>query len=97
MTAVAATRDDHRASPLGVGVVVWLASELMFFAGLFAAYFTLRSGADRWPPADVQLATGPTAIATAVLISSSFTMHGAVKAAERNDRRRAIAWLAVTA
>ena len=28
---------------LGVGVVVWLASELMFFAGLFAAYFTLRS------------------------------------------------------
>jgi cytochrome c oxidase subunit III len=97
MTAVAGTRDDRRASPLGVGVVVWLASELMFFAGLFAAYFTLRSVADLWPPSDVHLATGRTAIATAVLISSSFTMHGAVKAAERDDRRRAVTWLAVTA
>ena len=29
-------------SPLAVGVVVWLASELMFFGGLFAAYYTLR-------------------------------------------------------
>jgi len=41
MTAIAGTRDDRRASPLGVGVVVWLSSELMFFAGLFAAYFTV--------------------------------------------------------
>ena len=32
--------------PLAVGVVVWLASELMFFAGLFAAYFALRSAND---------------------------------------------------
>jgi cytochrome c oxidase subunit 3 len=97
MTAVTGVRDDRRASPLGVGVVVWLASELMFFAGLFAAYFTLRSAASTWPPDGVELATGRTAIATAVLIASSFTMHGAVKAAEREDRRRAITWLAFTA
>jgi cytochrome c oxidase subunit 3 len=82
---------------LGVGVVVWLASELMFFAGLFAAYFTLRSTATRWPPEGVELATGRTAIATAVLVASSFTMHGAVKAAQQQDRRRAIRWLALTA
>jgi cytochrome c oxidase subunit 3 len=97
MTAVAGTRDDRRASPLGVGVVVWLSSELMFFAGLFAAYFTLRSAADRWPPADVHLSTGRTALATAVLVSSSITMHAAVKAADRDDRRRAISWLTITA
>ena len=97
MTAIAGTRDDRRASPLGVGVVVWLSSELMFFAGLFAAYFTLRSAADRWPPADVDLATGRTAVATVVLLSSSITMHAAVKAAERDDRRRAIGWLTITA
>src|SRR6478672_5335319 len=58
--------DSTRPSLLGVGVVVWLSSELMFFAGLFAAYFTLRSEADLWPPADVHLATGRTAVATAV-------------------------------
>jgi len=31
------------------------------FAGLFAAYFTIRAGATRWPPPGVELATGRTA------------------------------------
>ena len=31
-----------RPDPLSVGVIIWLASELMFFAALFAAYFSLR-------------------------------------------------------
>lgn len=97
MTAVTPTREDRRPSPLGVGVVVWLASELMFFAGLFAAYFTLRSATVPWPPDGVELATARTAVATAVLILSSLTMHGAVKAGERDDRRAAVRWLAVTA
>jgi cytochrome c oxidase subunit 3 len=86
----------RRPSLLGVGVVVWLASELMFFAGLFAAYFTLRSSNDVWPPAGAELATGRTALATAVLISSSFTMHLAVRASEHGDRTRAVRWLLVT-
>jgi cytochrome c oxidase subunit 3 len=77
-------------SPLSVGVVVWLASELMFFAGLFAAYFTVRSGSPHWPPPGVELATGRTALATVVLVSSSFTMHAAVQAAKREDRRSAV-------
>jgi cytochrome c oxidase subunit III len=84
-------------STLGVGVVVWLASELMFFAGLFAAYFTLRSINDPWPPDDVELATARTAVATVVLVASSGAMHLAVVAAERDDRRAAIRWLGITA
>jgi cytochrome c oxidase subunit 3 len=83
-------------SPLSVGVVVWLASELMFFAGLFAAYFTVRSGSPHWPPPGVELATGRTALATVVLVSSSFTMHAAVQAAKRKDRRSAVRWLVLT-
>ncbi|MDD9368789.1 MAG: cytochrome c oxidase subunit 3 [Acidimicrobiales bacterium] len=83
-------------SPLGVGVVVWLASELMFFAGLFAAYFTLRSINDPWPPEAVHLETARTALATVVLVASSGTMHMAVVAARRDDRRRAVVWLGVT-
>ena len=35
-------------------------------------------------------------IFTLVLVASSFTMHGAVRAAERGDRRNAVRWLAVT-
>jgi cytochrome c oxidase subunit 3 len=84
-------------SPLGVGVVVWLASELMFFAGLFAAWFTLRSANDVWPPDGVELATARTALATVVLVSSSGTMHLAVNAAKRDDRWGAARWLGVTA
>src|SRR3954471_15152420 len=88
--------ERSRPSLLGVGVVVWLSSELMFFAGLFAAYFTLRSSATVWPPPGADLATLRTGVATAVLISSSFTMHLAVKASEANDRRNAVRWLLVT-
>lgn len=86
-----------RPSILGVGVVVWLSSELMFFAGLFGAYFTLRSENAVWPPDDVHLAVARTAAATAVLIASSFTMHLAVRAAEAADRRGLVRWLSVTA
>ena len=74
-------------SSVSVGVVVWLASELMFFSGLFAAYFTLRASTTPWPPAGVELATARTGVATIALVLSSVTMHGAVRAGERGDRR----------
>jgi cytochrome c oxidase subunit 3 len=91
--------DGARAGPstLGVGVVVWLASELMFFAGLFAAWFTLRSVNDAWPPEGVELATARTALATAVLVGSSAVMHLAVVASRRGDRGAAARWLGLTA
>lgn len=81
---------------LSVGVVVWLASELMFFAGLFAGWFSLRAANDVWPPEGVELAVERTALATLVLVVSSLTMHGSVAAAERGDRRAAVRWLALT-
>jgi len=101
VTAVAPAPDTDRShgapSALGVGVVVWLASELMFFAGLFATWFTLRSSAETWPPADVDLDVARTAVATVVLVVSSGTMHLAVGAAHRGDRALAVRWLALTA
>ncbi len=93
----AAAETVRRPSLLGVGTVVWLSSELMFFAGLFAAYFTLRADNMTWPPEDVELATLRTAAATAVLVASSFTMHVAVRSAERGDRSTAVRWLLITA
>jgi cytochrome c oxidase subunit 3 len=87
---------DRRPSAVGVGTVVWLASELMFFAGLFAAYFTIRAENDPWPPEDVELEVLRTGIFTVILIVSSFTMHGAVMAGKRHDRPVALRWLALT-
>nr|MBA3728827.1 heme-copper oxidase subunit III [Actinomycetota bacterium] len=44
---------DRRPPLLTVGMVLFLGSELMFFAALFAMYFTLRAQAAEWPPAGV--------------------------------------------
>ncbi len=79
---------------LKVGTVVWLASELMFFSGLFAAYYFLRAITDVWPPAGVELEVGR-AFAL-VFVSSSSTYHVAASAAHRGDHGRAIRWTLVT-
>jgi cytochrome c oxidase subunit III len=96
-TAVA--EQGSRARPpsmLTVGTVVWLASELMFFGGLFAAYFTLRAEASTWPPRGVTLETTTSAIATVVLLASSGTIHFAGRSLERDDRAGVERWLAIT-
>ena len=82
---------------LAVGTMVWLASELMFFGGLFAAYFTLRSAATTWPPRGVDLAIARGALFTLVLVASSGTMQLAVRAAERRDQVGARRWIVITA
>ncbi|WP_334144129.1 cytochrome c oxidase subunit 3 [Rhabdothermincola sp.] len=98
MTGVATVdRPDDVPSPLGVGVVIWLASEVMFFAGLFAAYFALLAhNAPDWPPADVHLDLLRAAVFTSVLVASSFTIHAAVVASERGQRQAALWYLVAT-
>ncbi len=84
-------------SPLGIGVVLWLASEVMFFAGLFAAYFSLLAeNRDTWPPEGVELDVARMAFFTSVLIVSSITMHFSVKAAEDGHRSRSLGLLVAT-
>ena len=79
-----------RPNLVSVGTIVWLSSELMFFAALFAMYFTIRS-VDKgeglpWPGAhlDLRLAT----INTLVLLLSSVTCQMGVFAVERGQIRR---------
>ena len=82
---------------LAVGTIVWLASELMFFSGLFAAYFTLRSTArGHWPPEDVELQAEVAGLFTLLLLASSGTIQLAVRALEADNRARFRRWLVVT-
>ena len=76
-----------RPNMVSIGTIVWLSSELMFFAALFAMYFTIRSvtGAANWPPAHVHLAVGYSAVFTTILIASSFTCQWGVFKAEAGD------------
>jgi cytochrome c oxidase subunit III len=76
---------------------VWLASELMFFGGLFASYFTIRAAnAGNWPPRGARLDTVQAGIFTAVLVLSSGTMQLAVRRAEEGARRVARWWIVAT-
>jgi cytochrome c oxidase subunit 3 len=80
-----------RPNLVSVGTIVWLSSELMFFAALFAMYFTIRSVDKgeglRWPGAHLDLTLG--SINTTVLLLSSVTCQLGVFAVERGQIRRA--------
>jgi cytochrome c oxidase subunit 3 len=86
----------NRPNPVSVGTIVWLASELMFFAGLFAMYFTLRSQVpEEWAEQTPILNLTFAAINTTVLVLSSVTCQMGVWAAERFQPRRTGGLLAV--
>jgi cytochrome c oxidase subunit 3 len=93
--------EDHH-KPGGIsssllGMVLFIASEVMFFGGLFGAYFTIRSAAPQWPPPDTpHLSAIYAAVLTAILVSSSVTMQFGVWAIRKNNQRRLILWLAVS-
>ncbi len=94
-TATAAAPAHHhvsvnRPNPVSVGTIVWLASELMFFAGLFAMYFSTRAvlPPDVWAEQADHL-NKPFAFAnTIVLVLSSVTCQFGVRAAERFQAKR---------
>ncbi|MFV0372852.1 cytochrome c oxidase subunit 3 [Microbacterium sp.] len=79
-----AMRSVKRPDPVAVGTIVWLGSEVMFFAGLFAIYFTLRNASPELWAARTELLNIPfAAINTVILVLSSFTAQAGVFAAER--------------
>ncbi|HAA79945.1 MAG TPA: cytochrome B [Microbacteriaceae bacterium] len=78
----------NRPNVVAVGTIVWLGSEVMFFAGLFAIYFTLRSTSpDLWEYNTSLLNIPFAAINTTVLVLSSVTAQFGVFAAERLQAR----------
>lgn len=86
----------NRPNMVAVGTIVWLSSELMFFAGLFAMYFTARAQADEWPPPPTELNLALAVPVTLILIASSFTCQMGVFAAERGDVFGLRRWYVVT-
>ena len=71
---------------VSVGVIVWLSSELMFFAGLFGIYFTAKATSTvGWPQAPTHLDVPYALVNTIILVLSSVTCQYGVFAAERGD------------
>jgi cytochrome c oxidase subunit 3 len=82
-----------------LGMLLFITSEVMFFSGLFAAYFNARANAPQWPPEEfhdtlqILPLVGP---ATVLLILSSFTCQFGVWAIRRGDHVAFVRNFAVT-
>ena len=82
---------------VSVGTVIWLASELMFFAALFAMYFTSRAVNPELWAKETELLNIPFATAnTTILVLSSVTCQLGVFAAERGDVQKLRSWFTLT-
>lgn len=93
----AVRRSGARPAPLVLGMVLFIASETMFFGALFGAYFTLRSEAAAWPPAGVHVDLLEMGIATAILLGSSVPAHLAEQAIHAGRFGPAVRRLVLTA
>jgi len=80
----------NRPNMVAVGTIVWLSSELMFFAALFAMYFTTRGvqGPNIWLESTKILNIKFAAVNTTVLVLSSVTCQFGVFAAEKFQAKR---------
>ncbi len=100
VAAHTATHDEHHGPPPAnqssrveaqvLGMLLFIISEVMLFGAFFTAYFFVRVVADNgdWFPIDgKELPKVIAGINTAVLVSSSFTMHWALEGARRGNRR----------
>ena len=88
---------EQQYAAANLGMWLFLATEILFFGGLFTGYAQYRF----WYPAEFaagSLRLDPTlgAINTAVLLTSSLSMALAVRAAQTNDRRSTVRLLALT-
>ena len=89
----------NRPNMVSVGTIAFLAQELMFFAGLFAMYFTSRANGlanGDWSTQTDHINVLFGGIITVVLIASSFTSQFGVFAAERGDVFGLRKWFTVT-
>ena len=81
-----ANQSSH-VSSTELGMLLFIASEIMLFGSFFTAYFFIRVvNGYPWPPEGFELPKYVAGVNTAILITSSFTVHWALQCARRNNR-----------
>ncbi len=102
-----AEHDEHHGPPAAnqssrlesqfLGMLLFIISEVMLFGAFFTAYFFIRVvGEAEWPAQGEELPVAIAGVNTAILISSSFTMHWALEGARNGNRRALRAGLVTT-
>jgi heme/copper-type cytochrome/quinol oxidase subunit 3 len=80
-----------------LGVLLFIGSEIMLFAGLLAVYTAFRFGNLTWPSAQLYLPVKVTWVNTFFLLSSCYTMYRAVSAGKKDQQGPLVTSLTVTA
>ena len=77
---------SSRVSPSVLGMFLFIASEIMLFGAFFTAYFFVRVvNGTPWPTPPFHLPVFVAGINTAILVTSSFTIHWALQSIKRNN------------
>ena len=83
-----------------LGMFLFIGSEAMLFGSFFAAYFFVRvvnpDAPAVWPPPPFEFPKFVAGINTAILVTSSFTMHWALQSVKRGNRAGLQAGLVLT-
>jgi len=104
---VAVHAEAHHGPPLAhqssrveapiLGIFLFIASEVMLFGAFFTAYFFVRVAAGTpWPTPPFHLPVFVAGINTAILVTSSFTMHWALQSIKRDNHAGLCAGLVLT-
>src|SRR4029079_16508672 len=99
MSPVASAERTPRAEMSGpvLGMVLFVASEAMFFAAFFGAYFTIRANAPVWPPPGIpHLKIDIASILTVLLVVSSVCIQIAMRSIRAGRQRATMVWLGAT-
>jgi cytochrome c oxidase subunit 3 len=96
--SAAVAHDDHhhgapaanrssRVEPQMLGMMLFIISEVMVFGAFFTAYFFLRVvQGDPWPAKGTDLPVAVAGVNTAILLSSSLTLHWAQTSIKNGNR-----------
>ena len=93
-----AAHQSPRVDAPTLGMLLFIASEIMLFGSFFTAYFFVRvvNSAPEWPPHPFHLPVFVAGVNTTILLTSSFTMHWALQAIKRGNRAGLQAGLVLT-
>ena len=90
----------HTRTPISSGVIgmlIFMVTEAMFFAGLISAYMVIRAGIEEWPPwGQPRLPVLATAFNSIVLIASGFIMANSRACFKKNEFTLGRRWLGIS-